>query len=119
MVRIGAPQAVRTGAAVDRTGALGQRLVATAQPAEGVARAMVVAMAVTAAMAVMAARAWARPWVAWEWAWAKGWAWAKEEDAAATGVAVALLGVDDEFSCPRLDSFFLKRWKNIYAAFPR
>ena len=88
VVRIGAPQAVRTGAAVDRTGALGQRLVASAQPAEGVARAMAVMVAV--------ARAWARPWVAWEWAWARAWAWAKEEDAAATGAAVALLG-DDEF----------------------
>ena len=86
MVRIGAPQAVRTGAAVDRTGALGQRLVASAQPAVGVARAMVVAMAVMVAVA----RAWARPWVAWEWAWAR--AWAKEQDAAATGAAVALLG---------------------------
>ena len=95
VVRIGAPQAVRTGAAVDRTGALGQRLVATTQPAEGVARAMVVAMAVM----VAAARAWARPWVAWEWAWARAWAWAwaKEEDAGAIGAAVALLGVDDEF----------------------
>ena len=93
VVRIGAPQAVRTGAAVDRTGALGQRLVASAQPAEGAARAMVVAIAVMVAVA----RAWERPWVAWEWAWARAWVWAKEQDAAATGAAVALLGVDDEF----------------------